>query len=154
MIQARLFTEEQTETTSDDYYTPKWVFDLLGLHFDLDVASPPGGPPFVPCDNFYTQADDGLAQDWHGRVWMNPPFSNPTPWVKRFVEHGNGVGLVPSSNGKWWLSLWQSDCAIVITSPIKFLCGDGNTAGISVRTWLIASGAENVEALRNFGKVR
>ena len=154
MIQARLFTEQQTETTSDDYYTPKWIFDTLGLHFDLDVASPPGGPPFVPCNRYFTQADDGLAQDWHGRIWMNPPYSNPTPWVNRFIEHGNGVALIPSSNGKWWLHLWQSDCVIVIAPPIKFLTGNGDTVGISVRTWLIAAGQDNIEALHNFGKVR
>ena len=127
MIEQRLFTTPQTETTSDDYYTPKWIFDTLGLHFDLDVASPPHATN-VPCNRYFTQADDGLAQEWHGRVWMNPPFSNPTPWVTRFVEHGNGVGLVPSSNGKWWLHLWQSirthlACGMANATPKEYTQG-------------------------------
>ena len=30
-----LFDAVQEETTSDDYYTPSWVFELLGLRFEL-----------------------------------------------------------------------------------------------------------------------
>jgi hypothetical protein len=44
MTQERLFTVRQEEYTSDDYWTPKWIFDALGLEFDLDVACPPEGP--------------------------------------------------------------------------------------------------------------
>ena len=43
MDQLRLFDIEQTQLTSDDYYTPKWIFEALGEHFDLDVCAPPGG---------------------------------------------------------------------------------------------------------------
>ena len=77
MTQLRLFELPQTEYTSDDYWTPKWIFDALAITFDLDVASPPQGPANTPCRAYFTQADDGLAQDWHGTVFMNPPFSKP-----------------------------------------------------------------------------
>ena len=30
---------------------------------------------------------DGLAGEWHGSLWMNPPYSKPLPWAKRFSEH-------------------------------------------------------------------
>ena len=29
-----------SKMTSDDCYTPRWVFDAMGLEFDLDVAAP------------------------------------------------------------------------------------------------------------------
>ena len=29
--------DEVSSKTSDDYYTPKWIFDAIGLEFDLDV---------------------------------------------------------------------------------------------------------------------
>ena len=29
--------------TTDDYYTPPFIFEALGLHFDLDVSGPAGG---------------------------------------------------------------------------------------------------------------
>ena len=54
--------------TSDDCYTPRWVFDAMALEFDLDVAAPPGGPWHVPCKRYYTAEEDGLAQPWEGLV--------------------------------------------------------------------------------------
>src|SRR4026209_1061522 len=88
---------QQELATRDDYYTPPQVFDALGLRFDLDVCAPPGGVPWIPCDKYFTQFDDGLAQPWEGRVWMNPPFSDSAPWIRRFIEHADGVALVQVS---------------------------------------------------------
>jgi hypothetical protein len=156
MIQQHLFGQPQTEMTSDDYYTPKWLFDALGLDFDLDVASPPGGPPFVPCDRYFTQEDDGLAQEWQGRVWMNPPFSKTGPWVERWLNHGNGIALLPCvKETKWTQTLWNSNakCVFLNNSPVLFHHGDG-TKKIWPIVWLWAIGDENVSALRNIGKVR
>ena len=153
MIQQHLFGQPQTELTSDDYYTPKWVFDALDLKFDLDVASPPGGPPFVPCKRYFTKEDDGLAQDWFGRVWMNPPFSKTQPWIERFLEHGNGVALVPSSNGAWFDMLWQSEAALTI-GPKKFDFVNGSGHGIPRRIHFAALGDENVAAISRLGIIR
>lgn len=82
---------DSVQVTSDDCYTPRWLFEAMGLHFDLDVASPPGGPWHVPCDRYYTAEDDGLAQPWDGLVWCNPPFSNFKPWGFRWAECERGV---------------------------------------------------------------
>ena len=46
---------------SDHWYTPDWVFDGLGLTFNLDVASPEGGVSWIPAVTRYTIADDGLT---------------------------------------------------------------------------------------------
>lgn len=85
--------ESDVAITSDDCYTPRWVFDAMGLHFDLDVASPVGGPWHVPCDRYYTAADDGLAQRWDGLIWCNPPFRNFAGWAQRWAHHDRGVLL-------------------------------------------------------------
>ena len=151
----KLFETPQTEFTSDDYYTPPQIFDRLGLVFDLDVAAPPNGAPFVPCKKYLTQAEDGLTSEWFGSVWMNPPFSNPTPWVDRFIQHGKGVGLIPSSNGRWLTRLWDSSVVFRLLDPIKFYTAQGQMpAGIPVRCWLIAFGVKEIKALKKFGKVR
>lgn len=82
---------DAVEVTSDDCYTPRWVFDAMGLRFDIDVAAPPGGPWHVPCDRYFTAADDGLAQPWVGLVWCNPPYSNFAPWAEKFARHRRAV---------------------------------------------------------------
>jgi hypothetical protein len=73
------FKRDHALEKSDEHYTPKWLFDRMGIEFDLDVASPIGGS-YVPTRKYYTEEDDGLAQDWSGVVWMNPPFSKPQMW--------------------------------------------------------------------------
>lgn len=147
----QLFAVEQSERTSDDYLTPRWVFDMLGLTFELDVAAPPWDT-HVPARRKFTKADDGLTQPWEGRVWMNPPYSKPERWVDRFIGHNNGICLVPTSNGRWFGGLWLvADGLVVPHDPIIF---EGVGSGIPVRTIFAAFGDECVEAIRRLGKVR
>jgi hypothetical protein len=74
---------------SDEWYTPKSVFDGLAITFDLDVAAPIESIDHVPANNRYTIKDNALDKPWFGRVWMNPPYSKPTPWIDKFIAHGN-----------------------------------------------------------------
>ncbi len=158
MMQAPLFGVQQAERTSDDVYTPAWVFERLGVTFDLDVASPPGGIPWIPAERFYTQADDGLAQPWHGRVWMNPPYSQPSAWVHRFIEHGNGIALLPTSKTRWFSDLWKVADGIVVHEPFEFVSSQTSygqqTKRVFIMTFFVAMGDENVEALQRLGRVR
>jgi len=150
MDQPALFNLPQTTRTSDDYWTPTWIFDAMGLRFDLDVACPEGGAPWVPADRYYTQADDGLTAPWYGRVWMNPPYSNTSPWADRFLAHGNGVALVPVAKSYWTGRVWGSNAGIVLTpANLKFQQGS-----IFMPTMLIALGADNIAAISRIGKVR
>lgn len=151
MSNGRLFAVQQEQLTSDDYYTPAWVFERLGLEFDLDVCSPPGGRPEVPAKRYYTQADDGLTAPWEGRVWMNPPFSSPAPWVRKFMHHQNGVCLVPHSKSKWHIELFANADGIAAPGDGYF---DFVGGSIFIPTWFAAFGEECVEALRNIGPVR
>ena len=153
--QLTLFGGEQTELTSDDYYTPKWIFDALGIVFDIDVASPPHGPPNTPCRQYFTQKDDGLTQNWHGSVFLNPPFSNTNPWINKWLEHSNGICLVPMSKSKWFDNLWNSEAAIVaLPYNLKFDDPTGGRGSIFIACIMAALAEPNIEALRNIGKVR
>lgn len=151
----KLFETPQTEFTSDDYYTPPEIFKLLDLVFDLDVSAPPNGAPFVPCKKYLTQAEDGLTSNWFGSVWMNPPYSNPTPWVERFIEHRQGVALLPTSNGRWFRTLWNSGASFGVLDYLRFHTPNGVMPQPAPnRCWLVAFGEQEVKALHKFGKVR
>lgn len=152
--QPALFGVEQQQITKDDHYTPKWIFDMLGLCFDIDVASPPGGIPWIPADKYYTQADDGLLQPWHGRIWCNPPFSKPGPWAQRMIEHNNGIFLACVSKSRWMDQVWQSDAKVLLLPYfLKFERPD-HAASISWPVFMAAFGAENIRALRRVGHTR
>jgi hypothetical protein len=149
-LQQTLLAVEQTQTTSDDYYTPAWVFEALGLTFDLDVCAPPGGVAWVPASRYFTKADDGLSQPWEGRVWMNPPFSEAMTWVDRFVAHGHGIALVPQAKSAWQQRLWATADGLALpTSWFDFVGGS-----IFIAVVFAAFGEECVEALHRVGHVR
>lgn len=156
MSQAVLFGVEQAELTSDDYYTPAWVFERMGIEFELDVASPPGGIPWIPAKRFYTMADDGLSQPWEGRVWMNPPYSDVEPWVDRLIAHGNGIALLPYVKAFWRIKVWEAADGIGElhdVDRVKFMRG-GKPTEIMFPTFFAAFGAQCVEAISRLGRVR
>jgi phage N-6-adenine-methyltransferase len=153
--QQALFPMPQESNSSDDYYTPKWLFDALGIEFDLDVACPAEGPIYTPCKAYYTQETNGLASPWRGNVYMNPPYSNPSLWVHKFIEHEHGIALLPFAKSKWCQSLWNSAASMVYVRAITFERSDMNVisqAPFSLGLW--AFGEKNVEALAKIGRVR
>lgn len=117
MTDAALFSVPVQGRESDERFTPAWVFLGLALTFDLDPASPVDGGDCVPALRKLTRNDDGLTHDWHGLVWLNPPFSEATPWADKFRAHGNGVFLGPIANARWWIDLAH-------TAGLLWLCRD------------------------------
>src|SRR5262245_65130788 len=92
---------------SSDWFTPKPIFDALGLVFDLDPAHPGRDNPHcvVPTRRIFTARDDGLRQPWHGLIWLNPPFGGrrgQVPWLRKFLEHCNGIALCAARTSADW----------------------------------------------------
>lgn len=142
---------------SDEWYTPRYIFEALGEIYALDVAAPPGGCPNVPCARYLTAADDGLSAPWTGFVWMNPPFANQANkllWLRKFFEHGNGVALLPDrTSAKWWQEAARRASAVCFVAPkVKFERPDGTRGEQpSTGTCLFAAGERGAAALRRCG---
>jgi hypothetical protein len=140
---------------SDEWYTPKWVFDDLDIIFDLDVASPIEGIDHVPARKRYTVNDNGLTSPWEGRVWMNPPYSKPTPWIDKFINHGNGIALLPMAKSRWYNNLMNSHLSFVLLDcNIKFDRPNKVKMNHMMGSTLWAISDENVEAISKLGRVR
>ena len=74
-------------TGENEWYTPSNLIEcarsFLGT-IDLDPASSALANETVRATTWYGVERDGLAQPWHGSVWMNPPYARGL--IERFVE--------------------------------------------------------------------
>ena len=139
---------------SDQCFTPEHIFKTLRIKFDLDVAAPPGGVSWIPAKRFLTEAEDGLATPWRGRVWMNPPFSQMSPWVDKFIEHGNGIALLPFAKSNWLDRLWASDAGFCLLREHNCFIKNGKPHSIFMRVCLVAMGRASITAISRIGPVR
>jgi hypothetical protein len=144
--------------TSDDCYTPRWIFDAMALRFDLDVAAPPGGPWHVPCERYYTAEDDGLSQPWDGLVWCNPPYSNFLPWAERFANTPRAVIMgFALPRCKWFKVAMDASEAVSLITVI-FVKPDGRKFELRQQVFVAFRGvgpgpAERLAAADPYGAV-
>jgi hypothetical protein len=136
----------------DEWLTPPNIVRALGV-FDLDPCSPVNRP-WPTAAKHFTVEDDGLAHDWDGRVWMNPPYGDETgEWMGRLADHGNGIALVFARTETAWFfdTVWKrADAVFFFRGRIAFyhVTGEqGDAAGAP--SVLVAYGAENVRAIAN-----
>lgn len=106
---------------TDQWSTPQDLFDELDAEFgfQLDVCADQAN---AKCERYFTEEDDGLAQDWTGTCWMNPPYGEVIgDWVakaKAAAEQGaTVVCLVPARVDTSW---WWDNCRY---GEIRFLKG-------------------------------
>ncbi len=145
---------ERSKEKSVEWYTPSWVFQELGIHFDLDPSSPHDYTSLVPAETKYTIFDDGLKKPWFGRVWLNPPYGRETPiWINKMIEHKNGIALVFSRTDASWCqaAMKHADAALFVAGRIEFVPGKENQhkkSRCGAGTVMFAFGEENADSLK------
>jgi len=119
---------------SCEWATPQEFFDKLHeeFNFTLDVCATNSN---AKCKNFYTQAEDGLAQPWLGVCWCNPPYGREIKfWVEKAMRAAHSgdatvVCLVPArTDTHWWHDfVSQADEIRFVKGRLKF-GGHSNSA--------------------------
>ena len=134
--------------TTDEWYTPRWLFKTAGLTFDMDVCAPVD-PAFRTCParEYLTVLDDGLTAPWSGLIWCNPPYSRAAPWVDRLSVHPDWLALVrPTPENPWLGRLLRAGDATTFPTVI-FGRPDGSTARLFWPSLLVARGSHGVQGL-------
>ena len=79
---------------SDEWETPQELFNRLDTeyHFDRDVCATAENRK---CAEYYSVEQDGLKQDWHGTLWMNPPYGRKIPdWIEKAYNTAKSGGVL------------------------------------------------------------
>jgi ParB family chromosome partitioning protein len=83
----------------DEYFTPLTYIDaaraVLG-DIDVDSATCAFAQSRIRAQEFFTKENDGLEQQWHGRVWLNPPYSRVADFVAKLLSE-IGAGRVTAA---------------------------------------------------------
>jgi phage N-6-adenine-methyltransferase len=109
---------------SDHWATPPEMVRELEREFGSFDLDPCCVPDTAKAVRYYTEADDGLAKPWFGRVFLNPPYSKPAPWLEKAIAETSAgradlvVALLPASTDTRWFHTLVKDRA-----EIRFIQG-------------------------------
>ncbi|URY10761.1 DNA adenine methyltransferase [Shigella phage ESh4] len=93
-----------------------WMSGRYGK-YDLDAAA---SAENAVCEKFYSKETNCLKRWWgsNKHIWLNPPYSNITPFVKKAIEqmeHNNQIDiLLPADNSTAWFYEAQKHAAEII----------------------------------------
>jgi phage N-6-adenine-methyltransferase len=116
---------------TDLWATPQEFFDKLNseFNFELDVCARHEN---AKCKKYFTKEQDGLAQEWKGVCWMNPPYGREIgKWMKKAYEAAQGgatvVCFVPArTDTRWWHEYAIKHEIRFIRGRLKFNDAKGN----------------------------
>lgn len=103
---------------NDNYPTDEWIKKLFGGWFDPCTLSKGELREF-----------DGLGSSWGKKTYVNPPYSDPLPWVKQAIkENQKGkiiVMLLKMDTSTKWFKLLQEAGAkfLWINGRLKYNTG-------------------------------
>lgn len=150
-----------------EWYTPARYIDaareVLG-GIDLDPASSELANQTVAATEYFDEDDNGLEQDWHGRVWLNPPYGKGTGLFATKLVEEHAAGRVTAAvllinaygfDSGWFQPLWDhplcfTDHRITFTSPQR---GTGGPANANLFAYLGPAEGRFAEVFSGFGAI-
>lgn len=80
-------THVTQNTGENEWYTPLFYIDaareVMG-RIDIDPASCETAQAYIKAKEYFTAETDGLSHEWHGNVWLNPPYSKDL--IVQFID--------------------------------------------------------------------
>jgi phage N-6-adenine-methyltransferase len=133
-------------TGCDEWFTPAEYIalarDVLG-NIDLDPASCEVAQARVKATQYFTLETDGLKQEWHGKVWVNPPYSQPLieHFARKIVKESEAgrvteaIMLTNNCTDTVWFHTAEKACARICFTKgrISFESADGGKAGSPIQ---------------------
>jgi hypothetical protein len=148
-----LSSHQRTVGKNQEWLTPPEILRALGS-FDLDPCAPVPPRPWPTARFHLTVEDDGLAAQWFGRVWLNPPFNRyiAPRWMQKMAAHGNGIALVPArtETAMFTECVWEAATAVLFLKGrphFHYVDGTRAQANSGAPICLVAYGYKNMEAL-------
>ena len=130
-----------------EWYTPPDIINRVVNAFgviDLDPCSPL--IPNVPAVQCFTKDDNGLSQEWFGRVYMNPPYGNEIAnWIDHLCQEwdagrmSEAIALVPARTDTEWFRKLRRFPRCFIWGRLKFVGGDNSAPFPSMLVYLGAN---------------
>lgn len=148
-------SHQSAKMGKDEWLTPPHILKALG-EFDLDPCAPISAP-WNTARNHFDIRNDGLKQDWFGRVWCNPPYGLiAANWLNKLADHGNGIALIfaRTETRMFFDHVWSKASAVLfIEGRLYFhhVTGEVAKANAGAPSVLVAYGSHNVETLKNSG---
>lgn len=99
---------------TDNYTTPDWLMKIFEDWFDP-----------CPISTGKLRKFDGLGS-WKDKTFVNPPYSNPMPWVERAIEEnkkGKTIAMLlrVDTSTKWFAKLIEAKAEILwFNKRLKF----------------------------------
>jgi len=113
-------------SATGEWKTPKALFDELSWIYGGFTLDPCATRENAKCERFFTQEEDGLAQRWDGKVFVNPPYGRDIGrWVRKaFDESLAGalvVCLLPArTDTRWWQDYAKRGYVHFLRGRLKF----------------------------------
>ena len=128
----------------NEWYTPSEYIELANKvmgEIDLDPASNSEANKIIQAKHYFTSEENGLTQEWHGRIWLNPPYSRELmpAFVDKLIEeytagHVTEAVLVSHNNTdtQWFQKLVAHASALCFPAKrIKFYRGENVAAPVN-----------------------
>jgi len=112
-----------------EWATPQDFFDKLNWRFGPFDLDPCADVSNTKCANFFTESEDGLAQDWEGfTAFVNPPYGRGIDkWIKKGYDESRKkntkvVMLIPArTDTKYWHQyVMRADEVYFVKGRLKF----------------------------------